>query len=474
MIADHLWRLDDDIVPLHTHDDREILTRPHADGSTDVFDDARQASCCAAESAADSESPIALAADALADSTRGTVTRRAVLGGLAALGALGAVSSQPRYAFAAPTAAGGVGRDILVVVFLRGAMDGLQVVVPVDDPEYRRARPDLALGSDITLPAAPGFGFHPAMRPLMPLWQAGQLAVVHAVGNPAATRSHFDAQRDMERAAPVGVRSGWIGRHLAATSRSTDVLRAVTLGDRAALSTAAFPTASLPDLESFDVAGWQGYRHSIDATIRGMYGRAGGALAAEAAKTFGAVGTLAASRASASARGSYPDDAFGRGMSEIARMIRAGAPVEAACIDHRDWDLHRNHGGPFEEWGPMRRNIDSLALGLAAFRADLGDAWNRVTVVTMSEFGRRVAENSTRGTDHGHGGLMFVLGGNVAGGRIHGRWPGLAPSALHDGDVEVATDYRDVIGDVLTRRLATPSLAWVFPGHTYRPVGVVR
>lgn len=393
---DHLWRLDDDVVPVHTHDDREVLVRHAADGTPEVYGGARQASedVC---THLGSDTAVGMAAEALGeDAAGGRVSRRAVLGGLAALGGLGAVSARPRYAFAAaPGTAGATARDVLVVIFLRGAADGLQIVAPIDDPDYRRARPEIALTPEVALPAASGFGFHPAMAPLLPLWRGKELAVVHAVGNPAATRSHFDAQKDTERAAPVAVRSGWLGRHLAATSRGTGLLRAVTLGDRAALSASGgFPTASMGSLDAFDVSAWEGYRRSVDATLRGMYGRAGGPLARDADRTFAAVGALAASRASASRASTYPDDEFGRGMAEIARMIRSGAPVEAACIDSRDWDLHRHHGTPFEEWGPMRRLVDSLARGIAAFRADIGDAWSRTTVVTMTEFGRRVEENS--------------------------------------------------------------------------------
>ena len=485
MTLPHLWRLDDDVVPVHTHDDREILVRRGPDGATEVYGGDREASDDACRRLG-SDTALGMAAQALGeDSAGGRVSRRAVLGGLAALGALGAVSARPRYAVAAtpgaapgrtPAATRAVARDVLVVIFLRGAADGLQILAPVDDPAYRRARPGLGLTPDVVLPAAPGFGFHPAMAPLMPLWRAGEFAVVHAVGHPDATRSHFSAQMDMERAAPVGVRSGWLGRHLAATSRDTGLLRAVTLGDRATLSASGgIPTASLESLESFDIAGWEGYRRSIDATIRGMYARAGGSLARDADRTFAAVATLARSRSAPSRASAYPDDPFGRGMAEIAGMVRSGAPVEAACLDHRgDWDLHRPHGTPSEEWGPMRRLVDSLARGIAAFRTDLGPLWSRTTVVTLTEFGRRLAENSAGGTDHGHGGLMLLAGGNVAGGRVHGRWPGLAPSALDDGDLAVANDYRDVVGEILTRRLATPNLAAVFPGHRYRPLGVVR
>lgn len=471
MITDHLWRLDDDIVPVHTHDDREVLVRPTA-GGAEVLRGSDHAGQIAADHAC-GDTALGMAAQALGeDSAGGRVARRTVLGGLAALGALGAVSTQPRYAFAQTRA---TARDTLIVIFLRGAADGLQMVAPVSDAAYRKARPNLALRPGETLPADKRFGFHPAFAPLMPLWNAGQLAVVHAVGNPDAGRSHFDAQLDMERAAPVGARSGWLGRHLAATSTGTDLLRTVTLGDRAAVSASgAFRTASMTDVQSFDIAGWEGYRSSLDATIRGMYSRAGGALSRDAGKTFAAVGALSKARTTPARTSGYPQDEFGRGMAEIARLMRAGAPMEAACIDHRDWDLHRNHGTPTEEWGPMRRNIDSLASGIAAFRNDIGSLWGRTTIVTMSEFGRRVEENSVGGSDHGHGGLMLVAGGNVAGGKVYGRWPGLSASALHDGDLAVATDYRDVVGEILTKRLATPTLASVFPGHSYKPLGLVR
>ncbi|GAB96856.1 uncharacterized protein (DUF1501 family) [Kineosphaera limosa] len=456
----HLWRLSDDIVPMHMHDsEEEVLVHAAPDGSCEVLSSAREASEIAAAGAlADADCPSG-------------VTRRTVLASMAALGALGVVSGTPRYAFAAtPTA-----RDTLVVIFLRGAIDGLQVVVPVDDPDYRRARPGLAIRPEDALPVADGFGLHPATRPLLPMWQAGQLAVVNAVGNPKATRSHFDSQLDMERAAPAAVRSGWLGRHLAATSRSTELVRAVTVGSRAAVSAAGFPTASFSgDLENFDVWSWEGYRGGVHKTLDRLHRSAGGALAADASKAVAGVATLARARATKAGTAPYPDDDFGRGLREVARVIKAGAPVEAACLDLDGWDLHRNHGGPFEEWGPMRRLVDSFARGLAAFRTDLGSRWGRTTVVTLSEFGRRVEQNSIGGTDHGHGNIMFVAGGNVVGGRIHGRWPGLASSALLDGDLAITTDYRDVVAEIVTRRLRTPNISAVFPGHTPKPVGVIR
>ena len=473
----HLWRLCDDIVPVHTHDDRDVLVHAAPDGTYEVLSGEREAGEVAAT---------ALAREDVCGEPAGSrVSRRTVLSSMSALGALGAlgvVSARPRYAFAAPTASapaaapGRAGRDALVVVFLRGAMDGLQVVVPVDDPDYHAARPGLALRPEQALPASPGFGFHPAMRPLLPMWQAGELAAVHAVGNPAASRSHFDAQLAMERSAPASLRSGWLGRHLAATSRSTDLVRAVTVGDRVAVSASGgFPTASFSgEVTGFDVRGWHGHRAGIERVLAQAHRSAGGAVAADASRAVAGVAALAKARANAPGSAPYPDDDFGKGLREVARVLKSGAPVEAACLDLGGWDMHRDHGTPLDEWGAMRRNLDTFARGLAAFRADLGTLWGRTTVVTLSEFGRRVQENSAGGTDHGQGNVMFVAGGSVAGGRVHGRWPGLSASSLHDGDLAITTDYRDVIAEVLTRRLKTPNIAAVFPGHTVTKVGVIR
>ena len=473
MLDKNLWRLSDDIVPVHTHDDRDVLVHTAPDGSFEVLSGEREASEIAAETLT--------CDDATHGGRGGRIGRRTVLsamGAFAGLGALSVVSPTPRYAFAsAPAAAPGRGgRDALVVIFLRGAIDGLQVVTPLDDPDYLRARPGLGIRPEQALPASAGFGFHPAMKPLLPLWESGQLAAVHAVGNPTATRSHFDSQLSMERAAPASLRSGWLGRHLAATSASTDLVRAVTVGDRVAVSASgAFPTASFSgEVKDFDVWGWHAFRPGIDEALARMHRTAGGQLAADAARAVSGVADLAAARATAPGSAPYPDDEFGRGLREVARVLKSGAPVEAACLDLGGWDMHRDQGTPFEEWGPMRRNLDTFARGLAAFRTDLGSVWDSTTVVTLSEFGRRVEENSVGGTDHGHGNVMYVAGGSVAGGRVHGRWPGLAPSALLDGDLAITTDYRDVVAEVLTKRLKTPKIDAIFPGHKVTPVGVIR
>lgn len=458
MSPDHLWRLDDDIVPVHTHDDRSFLI-DRADG---------QVLAGPAEASRRS-------AARLGDVIGAPVGRRTVLTGLAACAALTAVDPRPRYAFAADGAA----RDTLVVVFLRGGADALSILVPYADPDYLRARPRVGLKTEDLWRLDGTFGFHPKMAALKPVWEAGHLAVVAACGNPSATRSHFDAELAMERAAPAQLRSGWLGRYLSASSTGTSLVRAVTLGDRAvAATTTDFPTAAVGGkLKDFDVYAWRDYKPAVETALKQLGAAGGGAVAEATTKTFEAIGALSRARTSPStpANGaSYPNTDFGRAMGEVARIIRSGAPVEAACVDRGNWDMHAGIGGPFEEWGWMARNLTDLAGTLAAFRTDLGEAWSRTSVIVMTEFGRRVAENSTAGADHGSGALMLVAGGGVNGGKVYGRWPSLAPSALVNGDLAIATDYRSVIAEVLTKRLPGTSMSSVFPGFTPTPLGLAR
>ncbi len=449
---EHLWRLDEDIVPVHTHDDRSFLMDV-ADGRREVLSGPREAA----------ERVL----------RRTPVSRRSVLAGMAACGALTMVDPRPRYAFAAePTG----GRDVLVVVFLRGGMDGLQAVVPYGDPAYATARPTLAIKQRDLVILDERFGLHPKLAPLKPLWDARQLAIVPAVGNPAANRSHFDAQLAAERAAPAQVRSGWVGRHLSAAAAGTDLTRAVTFGDRAAVAaTGGFPTAAIGgELTDFEVWAWEGFHTQVGQTLRALADSAGGPVAEGTRGAFAGIAALAGARATSeqpSGGATYPDGTFGRGLREAARIIRSGAPVEVVCLDLGDWDMHARQGGPFEEWGWMARKLTELAEGLAAFRTDLGEAWARTSLVTMSEFGRRVAENSSGGSDHGSGGVMFVAGGGIRGG-LYGTWPGLSPSQLKDGDVAIGTDYRQVLAEVLTARVGGSSVSSVFPGLSPAPLGL--
>lgn len=277
----------------------------------------------------------------------------------------------------------------------------------------------------------------------------------------------------MERSAPANMRSGWLGRYLAANSSTSGTFRAITMGDRAALSlsTTAFETLAMANIKEFDINSWSGsWRTSVLKGIDALYKDAGGKATAQMSKVLDAVGSITPLRATTyvPANGAmYPDSRFGNQLKDVAQMIKANLGLEVACVDMGDWDMHKELGAPSvtTDWFP-RKALD-LSQSLAAFRADLGSLWSKVTVVTMSEFGRRVEENGDKGVDHGHGNLMLVAGGGI-NGKVYGNMPALSPGNLVQGDVPITTDYRLVLTDVLKNRFsASPTvLANVFPGYT--------
>ena len=373
-------------------------------------------------------------------------------------------------------------RKVLVAVFQRGAVDGLSMVVPHGDPAYYAARPSIAIGApavgkpETAVDLDGFFAFHPAMEPLEPLWAAGRLAVVHACGSPDATRSHFDAQDYMETGTP-GVKTtpdGWLSRGLAARAeRSPSPFRAVALGvqlPRALRGEAG--ALAMPSVRGFDVgadapamaggvnarAGFEAlYEHGVRDLIHGT-GRA----------TFDAVKMLKAAdpeRFAPAAGVHYPRTDFGGKLRQVAQLVKADVGLEVAFVDIVGWDTHAGQGN---ERGQLAFRLGDLARGLAAFARDLGDRMGDVVVLTMSEFGRTVRENGNRGTDHGHATAMLVLGGPVRGGRVYGRWPGLAPEQLfEERDLDVTTDFRSLFTEVAVRHLAAPAEP-LFPGYAAR------
>ena len=368
------------------------------------------------------------------------------------------------------------GGNVLVVVFQRGGADGLALVAPyAEGGLYYDRRPTTAVpepgrkGGGLDLDGR--FALHPQLAPLYELYRGKQLALVHAAGSPDETRSHFDAQQYMEFGTPgvKSARSGWLGRHLALTAhRSGSPFRAVGLGDVVADSLLGPVTPlALRSIAEFHLQGRDGEWPRMRRVLQGLYRQ--DALEPVARSVWSSMEELARIAREGEGGGDYPEGVLGRGLSQVARLIKAEVGLEVATVDSDDWDTHEEQG---VQSGRFAANTAAFARALAAFWADLGDHARRVTVVVMSEFGRRVEENASAGTDHGHGGAMWLLGAGVRGGKVYGRWPGLAPEALDDGDLAVTTDFRDVLGELVQRRLGGGPVEQVFPGHRLKPLGI--
>jgi uncharacterized protein (DUF1501 family) len=409
------------------------------------------------------------------------MTRRGFLGRAAAVGAAAALTGlvgeglSTRLAFAAPATYTG---DTLVVLSLRGGFDGLSVVVPAGDPEYYLARPGIGVPQSQLLGRDGIFGLHPALAPLLPFWTAGQLAAVQAVGQADPTRSHFAALAEMERAAPgTSLRTGWIDRMLGVQGM-TGVFGGVAVGGSLAPQSMAGPA---PDLAVGSVDGFELYGEStgnpLAATLRSLYVDAPPLVASPALGTLDAVGATTAMKEAGytpSNGAVYPDTPLASALRDVARLVRAQVGLRVACVDYGDWDMHEGLGtAQSGEW--MHDHLGGMAAAVAAFATDLGaTGMAGVTLLTLSEFGRRVGENASGGVDHGHGNAVLMLGGGVAGGKVYGTWPGLAPANLDDGDLKGTTDYRTVLGEVLQKRCGMGSVDGVFPGVAPGTSGIVR
>lgn len=364
-------------------------------------------------------------------------------------------------------------RPILCVIFLRGGVDALNVVVPHADAAYRRLRPGIGVPgpgkADGVLDLDGQFGLHPRLAPLRSLFQAKELAVVHAVGSPHPTRSHFEAQDYAETGSvSSSTRDGWLARALGELPKSESLLRAVALSSKRplALRGGSVDVVSAKSLERFRLRSPKPLGPKFAHAFADLYG-AGDDPVVRAGRNALAVERLLRELPPTSRQVKYPDGA--RPLADIARLVHADAGLEVAFADVGGWDTHQGQGGR------LPRLLDGLGKGLAAFRQDLGDRFEDVLVVVMSEFGRTAAENGTGGTDHGHGGAMLLLGGRVVGGQVHGKWPGLEREQLHEGrDLAVTTDYRDVIAEVSRSHLGVTALDRVVPGHTVKPLGILR
>lgn len=357
------------------------------------------------------------------------------------------------------------GRKTMVAIFQRGAVDGLNMIVPYGENAYYAARRNIAIPRKDVVDLDGFFGAHPSLQSLAPFWKDRSLAIVHAVGSPDATRSHFDGQDFMESGTP-GVKStedGFLSRALA-TRKTAAPLRAVSL-------TSALPrilsgssgAIATTNISQFGVRG-----DKASASFESMYaGAAADALGNTAKQSFEAARVIDSINAGAVADG-YPRGPLGDALRQIAQLIKAGVGLEVAFADVGGWDTHANQPNP------LANNLRAFSDAIAAFAKDLGSRMADVVVVTMSEFGRTVRENGNRGTDHGHATVMLALGGGVKGGKVHGRWPGLGTDHLYEKrDLAVTTDFRDVFAEVLTRQLGVASLGNVFPGYAPKRVGVL-
>jgi uncharacterized protein (DUF1501 family) len=352
------------------------------------------------------------------------------------------------------------------------------MVVPHGDEVYYQQRPSLAIARPDDAKAEARlraidldgfFGLHPALAPLMPLWKAGHLAAVQAVGSPDVSRSHFKAMELMERGLghPDGPPSGWLGRHLATLDTSNhSPLRGVSIGENVARSLqGAVPASALRSVADLHPASDPQAVDGMQSALAVLYsfGDPLDTLAGEAMRTLDAVKALDPDRYQPANGALYPESEFGLGLRQVATLIKAEVGLEVVCLDLGGWDTHIAQGG---SEGLMATLLSDLAQGLSAFYLDVADRTDRLTTVVMSEFGRRLKENGGLGTDHGLGGVMLLLGPKVVGGRVHGHWPGLAPEQLvGPGDLAVTTDYRDVLGEIVARRLNNPHLGIVFPGY---------
>lgn len=392
-------------------------------------------------------------------------------------------------------AKGGRGKT-LICLFQRGAADGLNVLVPHGDPFYYQhrqaiaiARPSARVAQGAAVVDLDGyFGLHPALAPLKPLWDRGMLAPVHAVGSPSSTRSHFDAQDYMESGTPdrKGTRDGWLNRYLATrgtcescapgsashgpaagsgdASHAATPFRAVAMtAQTPRILEGPAPVVAMNSIDEFTIRSNSG---DLSQRIEALY-QTGHADVVHAAggEMLDAMKVLKAAnpRQYAPANGAeYPRSPFGQHLLQIAQLIKAGVGLEVAFADVGGWDTHVNQGGAN---GQLANRLDDFARAIAALVTDLGDRMADVTIMTMSEFGRTARQNGTGGTDHGHAGALFVVGGSVHGGKVHGKWPGLAPEQLYEGrDLALTTDFRTVFGEVAQKALGAERIDLLFPG----------
>ena len=355
-------------------------------------------------------------------------------------------------------------RPILITIFQRGAADGISVVAPYGDRNYASARPQIAVpaprngAAEAAIDLDGFFGFHPSLSPLKSIYDEGHLAVVHAVGSPDNTRSHFDAQDYMEAGAPgnKGVADGWLNRYMQGSpKKDANTFRAIALDAKMPRSLMGpAPALALARIQDFDVRGPNPRQGGGDlySAFEAMWQNS----------TFDAVKLLKNAnpqRFQPENGARYPGGQFGQGLLQMAQLIKADIGLEVGFLDIGGWDTHTNQAGQ------LNQRLREYGEGLAAFYRDLGDRMRNVVVLTMTEFGRSIKQNGSGGTDHGHASALFVMGGPVKGRKVYGKWPGLATDQLYEGrDLALTTDFRDVFTEILKQHMRAADTARVFPG----------
>ena len=369
-------------------------------------------------------------------------------------------------------------RKVLIAIFQRGAVDGLNMIVPFGERAYYSARPSIAVARpndpDGVVDLDGFFGLHPRMAALQPLWNSRQLAIVHACGSPDGTRSHFDAQDYMETATP-GVKStedGWLNRYLHAKEHANATpFRAVALAAQLPRSLQGTePALAMNQIAQFGIRAGQS-TELVQSSFESEYAAAADqVLNRTGGEAFDAMRMLKSAdpaKYQPENGADYPRSAFGDALRQMAQLVKANVGLEVAFAEAGGWDTHVNQGS---NAGQLAGRLDDLSRSIAALARDLGDRMDDVVIVTMSEFGRAVTENGNRGTDHGHGNAMMIIGGNVRGGRVYGRWPGLEPEQRYEGrDLAVTTDFRAVFSDIVRGHLGVRDTRPIFPGFTPGP-----
>ncbi len=395
--------------------------------------------------------------------------------GLASFGLMAAAPDFLHQFAGAATLGGGFGKKkVLVTIFQRGAVDGLNVVVPHGEDQYYALRPTLAIAppskTDGAVDLDGYFGLHPAMASLEPFWKSKQLAIIDAVGSPDNTRSHFDAQDYMESGTPgnKGTKDGWLNRVLQGTkAKDESPFRAVAMTQQLPRSLyGRAPSVAMSNLADFSIKAGI-YSADMKGGFEGIYEQNAKDVLGETGKeTFQAVNFLKDANPSQykpENGAEYPNSALGRSLMQIAQLIKAGIGLEVAFAEAGGWDTHVNEGNAR---GQLANLLRDFANSIAAFGTDLGKRMDDVVLVTMSEFGRTARENGTRGTDHGHANAMFVLGNSVKGGKVYGDFRGLKNDKLYEGrDLDVTTDFRDVFAEAAYKHIGNKDLAAIFPGY---------